>query len=148
VPSRRGSHCALPPGWKVSSPANVGPRLREQDAERRIAARDRRDERDRRDTKFEDLGSEFRTHQSSTFRPLHQSRFSRQSRPFRLSQASAIAAELFMNNAGENRHDNHRGICGPVSGTMPVNILNNWACKTCHDVLQNKASPAQLRSYG
>jgi hypothetical protein len=30
----------------------------------------------------------------------YQSRFSRQSRPSRLSQASAIEAEVFMNNAG------------------------------------------------
>ncbi len=32
--------------------------------------------------------------------PNFESRFSRQSRPSRLSQASAIAAEAFMNNAG------------------------------------------------
>jgi hypothetical protein len=24
-----------------------------------------------------------------------------------------------------NRHDNHRGICGPVSRTMPVSIFNS-----------------------
>jgi hypothetical protein len=37
---------------------------------------------------------------TSAFSLLHQSRFSRQSRPSRLSQASAIAAEALMNHAG------------------------------------------------
>ena len=45
-------------------------------------------------------GSEMRDTGYERFRiPNFESRFSRQSRPSRLSQASAIATEVFMNNA-------------------------------------------------
>lgn len=35
-----------------------------------------------------------------------------------------------------------------VGGDGLDKLLNSWDYKTCHDVLQNKASMAQLRSYG
>jgi len=52
------------------------------------AERNKQDVRDRRDVKFEVLGSKFRTFRPSAFRPPHQSRFSRQSRPSRFSNAA------------------------------------------------------------
>jgi len=61
--------------------------------------------RDKRDPKAEGVQAEGRRPEvgdpnTSAFSLLHQSRFSRQSRPSRLSQASAIAAEALMNHAG------------------------------------------------
>ena len=62
--------------------------------------------RDKRDPKAEGVQAEGRRPEvgdlnTSAFSLLHLSRFSRQSRPSRLNQAMAIAAEVLMNNAGQ-----------------------------------------------